>query len=210
MKNTEKLNQEINKMLNVNVEKENEFKNITEVELNFLLNLKDDISNIIDIFVIKENKLNVDTNIKEIKFIFEGFRDINKDSNINNIDSFIKFFVNDFFNFLMNKIANNNVHKEILTTNEKNIIIDLMINNYANDLFFQNILNCEIYNNPKANNVYEVKNYICLKQSNQYNFLTNKIIQLSEYKNKNNNTLFLNDFINIFKYIDENNFNYYF
>ena len=39
MKNTEKLNQEINKMLNVNVEKENEFKNITEVELNFLLNL---------------------------------------------------------------------------------------------------------------------------------------------------------------------------
>ena len=41
--------------------------------------------------------------------------------------------------------------------------------------------------------LYEIKNYICLKQSNQYNFLTNKIIQLSEYKNKNNNTLFLND-----------------
>ena len=123
MKNTEKLNQEINKMLNVNVEKENEFKNITEVELNFLLNLKDDISNIIDIFVIKENKLNVDTNIKEIKFIFEGFRDIKKDSNINNIDDFINFCINDFFDFLMNKIANNNSYKESLTTNEKNLTI---------------------------------------------------------------------------------------
>ena len=51
----------------------------------------------------KDLKTNIviDTNIKEIKFIFEGFRDINKDSNINNIDSFIKFFVNDFFNFLI-------------------------------------------------------------------------------------------------------------
>lgn len=54
MKNTENLNQEINKMLNVNIVKEKKFKNITEVELNFLLKLKDDISNIIDILLPKK------------------------------------------------------------------------------------------------------------------------------------------------------------
>ncbi len=179
-------------------------QNITEEELNFIFKLKDDIKKVIDIFLIKENENNIKTDIKEIKFKFENFSNFNENSfNTSNIENFLYFFFNDFSDYLINGFVIDN-YKNSLTTNEKNMIIDCMINNYANDLFFQNILNCEIYNNPKANNIYEIKNYLYFEKSHKYNFLTNKTIGTLDIIN---NRLFTQKFINFLKYIDENNLN---
>ena len=179
-------------------------QNITEEELRLVLKLKDDISNIIDIFLIKENEINVDTNIKEIKFKFENFSNFNENSfNTSNIENFLYFFFNDFSDYLINGFVIDN-YKNSLTTNEKNMIIDCMINNYANDLFFQiDIINHRLFTQKFINFLKYIDennlNSHCLKVMDKINF--NKI------KNQSLKESLLNE---IFKQIDcENNINFF-
>lgn len=149
--------------------------------------------------------------ITDIKEMFGKIDDFEKNNvDLNNVEKLLCFFFNDFYYYLINEIVNNNNYKNSLTTNEKNIIIDFITNNYANDLFFQNILDYEIYNNLYCDNLINVDKKILLEKNDKNNYLTNKIIELKDYFINNNDKSFTKNYIEIFQYLDSNNLHSHF